>query len=78
MSLKIGSDFLKEKEEEKYSLLIKLINILVALLWFIAIFYMILNPYKSHIPTLLAFIAFTASSIPAILKKRWVVGYWVF
>lgn len=65
------------KQEEKYSFLTKAINILVAILLIIAIFYMIILSDNSYLPMLFSLIAFTIASIPEILKKKksgWILG----
>ncbi|WP_259342387.1 hypothetical protein [Staphylococcus gallinarum] len=58
------------KQEEKYSFLTKAINILVAILLIIAIFYMVILSDNSYLPMLFSLIAFTIASIPEILKKK--------
>lgn len=65
------------KQEEKYSFLTKAINILVAILLIIAIFYMVILSDNSDSPMLFSLIAFTIASIPEILKKKksgWILG----
>ena len=65
------------KQEEKYSFLTKAINILVAILLIIAIFYMVILSDNSDLPMLFSLIAFTIASIPKILKKKksgWILG----
>lgn len=58
------------KQEEKYSFLTKAINILVAILLIIAIFYMVILSDNSYLPMLFSLIEFTIASIPEILKKK--------
>ena len=64
------------EQEKGNGLLIKIINILVVILLVIAIFYMVVIPNKSYIPTLLSLIAFIMACIPSILRKK--VSGWVF
>ncbi|NWK84949.1 hypothetical protein HYE69_09060 [Staphylococcus sp. GSSP0090] len=64
-------------EKDEHRLLTNLINILVGVLCVIAILLMIIIPDKSDLPTLIALLAFTIASIPAILKRKvsgWVLG----
>ncbi|MFQ3783929.1 hypothetical protein AABD34_01435 [Staphylococcus saprophyticus] len=64
-------------KKEEYNLLTKLINTLVGVLLVIAILLMIIIPDKSDLPTLIALLAFTIASIPAIVKRKvsgWVLG----